>query len=279
MTTLAIVLILGAALLHASWNAILRGGSDRYWSIVVICATSVVVALPVVLTLPPPARACWPLLGISTVLQDVSCLLLVRGYRDGDLAQVYPIARGSSPLIVTVGAIFVAGEHPSTAAWLGIVLISAAILLLALETTRPAPSTVAVALAIGATIAAYTLSDGLGARLSGNVTAYTAWLFLIQGSSMPLLFAATRGWPPIAWPSDRTWKAIVGGVLGLIAYAVAVWALSVAPMGRVSALRETSVLFAVVIGTLVLKERPSVARALAAAMIAGGAALLAWKRV
>ena len=104
MTTLATVLILGAALLHASWNAILRGGSDRYWSIVVICATSVVVALPVVLTLPPPARACWAFLGISTVLQDISCLLLVRGYRDGDLAQVYPIARGSSPLIVTVGA-------------------------------------------------------------------------------------------------------------------------------------------------------------------------------
>ena len=275
MTALVTTLVLGAALLHASWNAILRGGSDRYWSIVVICATSVVVALPVALTLASPARACWPYLGISTVLQDISCLLLVRGYRDGDLAQVYPIARGSSPLMVTLGALVIAGEHLSLPALAGVVLISAAILLLALEKARAAASTVAVALAIGATIAAYTLSDGIGARLSGNVTAYTAWLFLIQGSSMPLLFALTRKWHQVAWPSVDTWKAVGGGVLGLIAYAVAVWALSISPMGRVSALRETSVLFAVIIGAAFLKEPLTWPRAGAAAMIAGGAALLA----
>jgi drug/metabolite transporter (DMT)-like permease len=278
VSALVTALVLCAALLHASWNAILRGGSDRYWSIVVICATSVVVALPVVALSPLPARGAWPFLAISTILQDLSCLLLVRGYRDGDLAQVYPIARGSSPLMVTLGAVIVAGEHPSAVTLSGIALISGAILILALEKARPTPATLAVALSIGATIAAYTLSDGLGARRSGNVTAYTAWLFLIQGSSMPLLFAATRGWPTMAWPSADTWKAVVGGVFGLIAYGVAVWALSIAPMGRVSALRETSVLFAVVIGALFLKERPTPARILAAAMIAAGAAVLATAR-
>jgi drug/metabolite transporter (DMT)-like permease len=278
VNALVTTLVLCAALLHASWNAILRGGSDRYWSIVVICATSVVAALPVVFVVTPPTRACWPFLAGSAVLQDVACLLLVRGYRDGQLAQVYPIARGSSPLMVTLGAVIVAGEQPSVVILGGVALISAAIIMLALEKARPKPATLAVALAIGATISAYTLCDGLGARRSENVTAYTAWLFLIQGTSMPLLFAATRGWPPLAWPSADTWKAVVGGVFGLIAYGVAIWALSVSPMGRVSALRETSVLFAVVIGALFLKERPTPARVLAAMMIAAGAALLATTR-
>ena len=278
MSALVTALVLCAALLHASWNAILRGGSDRYWSIVVICATSVVAALPLVFVLPPPAPACWPFLAGSVILQDVACLLLVRGYRDGQLAQVYPIARGSSPMMVTLGAVIVAGEQPSAVILGGVALISAAIIMLALEKARPKPATLAVALAIGATISAYTLCDGLGARRSGNVTAYTAWLFLIQGTSMPLLFAATRGWPPLAWPSADTWKAAVGGVFGLVAYGVAIWALSVSPMGRVSALRETSVLFAVVIGAVFLKERPTGPRILAAIMIAGGAALLATAR-
>jgi drug/metabolite transporter (DMT)-like permease len=278
MTPLVTALVLGAALLHASWNAILRGGVDRYWSMVVICATSVVVAIPLVLTVAPPDRGSWPFLAVSVVLQDAAALLLVRAYRDGQLAQVYPVARGSSPMMVTLGALVVAGEVPGLAALAGIALISAAILILALEKTRPGPTTLAMALAIGASIAVYTLSDGLGARRSGNVTAYTAWLFLIQGSSMPLLFAATRGWPPLAFPGAETWKAVVGGVFGLIAYGVAVWALSIAPMGQVSALRETSVLFAVVIGAVFLKERPTAPRIVAAMMIAGGAALLATTR-
>ena len=275
MTTLVTVLVLGAALLHASWNAILRGGADRLWSVTVICGVSAVVAAPFVIVLPLPRPESWLFIGISAVLQDLSCLLLVRGYRDGDLAQVYPIARGSSPLMVTLGAVIVAGEHPSALIRCGIGLISAAILVLTLEKARPKPATFAVALAVGATIAAYTLSDGLRARRSGNVAAYTAWLFLIQGSSMPLLFAATRGWPAVGWPRADTCAAVVGGLFGMIAYGVAVWALSVSPMGRVSALRETSVLFAVVIGALFLKERPTLARVLAATMIAGGAALLA----
>jgi drug/metabolite transporter (DMT)-like permease len=278
VTTLVTTLVLCAALLHASWNAILRGGSDRYWSMAVICATSVAAALPVVFVVAPPARASWPPLAGSVVLQDMACLLLVRGYRDGQLAQVYPIARWSSPMMVTLGALIIAGEHPSAVILGGIALISAAILMLALEKARATPATLAVALGIGATIAAYTLCDGLGARRSGNVTAYTAWLFLVQGTSMPLLFAATRGWPPLAWPSADTWKAVVGGVFGLVAYGVAIWALSVSPMGRVSALRETSVLFAVVIGAVFLKERPTPARVLAAVMIAAGAALLATAR-
>lgn len=275
MTALVTVLVLGAALLHASWNAILRGGADRLWSMAVICGVSAIIAAPFVVLLPRPAPGSWPFIGLSTLLQDVSCLLLVRGYRDGELAQVYPVARGSSPLMVTLGAVIVAGEHPSPVVLGGIALISAAILVLALERARPKPATLAVALAIGATISAYTLSDGLGARRSGNVASYAAWLFLIQGSSMPLFLVATRGWPAIAWPGSETWKAMLGGLFGMIAYGVAVWALSVAPMGRVSALRETSVLFAVVIGALFLKERSTPARVLAALMIFGGAALLA----
>ena len=274
MTVLATALVLGAALLHASWNAILRGGADRLWSIAVICGTSAVVALPFVIALPLPAPASWPFIGFSTVVQDVSCFLLVRGYRDGHLAQVYPIARGSSPMLVTLGALAFAGERPSVAATAGIVLISAAILALGFERARPKPGTTFTALAIGVCIAAYTLSDGVGARASHETASYTAWLFLIQGASMPLLFIALRGRLVLSWRDGETRKAIAGGVFGLVSYGVVIWALTLAPMGRVSALRETSVLFAALIGAIFLKERLTGARVVAAVMIAAGAAVL-----
>ena len=278
MTVFATALVLGAALLHASWNAILRGGADRLWSITVICGTSAVVALPLVIALPLPAPASWPFIGLSTAVQDVSCFLLVRGYRDGHLAQVYPIARGSSPMLVTLGALVFAGEHPSAPAIAGIALISAAILALGFERARPRVETTLVALAVGLCIAGYTLSDGVGARLSRRTLSYTAWLFLFQGASMPLLFVALRGRLVLSWRESETRKAVAGGVFGLLSYGVVIWALTLAPMGRVSALRETSVLFAALIGAVFLKERLTPARLAAAVMIAGGAALLATAR-
>jgi drug/metabolite transporter (DMT)-like permease len=274
MTPLVVGLILSAALLHASWNAILRGGADRLWSITVMCATSAVVALPFLFFLVLPARASWPCIGFSAALQVSYCLFLVRAYREGGLAQVYPIARGTSPLLVTLGAAVIAGERLTPAALGGVALVSLGIMALAFEKARPSARSTLSALATGVFVAAYTLTDGVGARLSGNAQSYTAWLFLVQGVAMPLVYLALRGRLTLPLKEAETWKALAGGVFGLLSYGVVIWALTLAPMGRVSALRETSILFAVVIGAVFLKEKLTPARLTAALMIAGGAIAL-----
>ena len=278
MSPVVITLILCAALLHASWNAILRGGADRLWSITVMCATSAAVALPFVFFLPAPARASWPCIALSAALQISYCLFLVRAYREGALAQVYPIARGTSPLLVTLGAVFVAGERLTAAALGGVALVSLGIMALAFEKARPSARSTLAAVATGVFIAAYTLTDGAGARLSGHAQSYTAWLFLVQGSAMPLVYMALRGRLSLPLKEAETWKALAGGVFGLLSYGVVIWALTLAPMGQVSALRETSILFAAVIGVVFLKEKLTPARVTAALMIAGGAVALSAAR-
>jgi drug/metabolite transporter (DMT)-like permease len=274
MSPLVIGLVLSAALLHATWNAILRGGADRLWSITVMCAVSAIVALPFVFILAAPARASWPCIGLSAALQVSYCLFLVRAYREGALAQVYPIARGTSPLLVTVGAVFVAGERLTPAALVGVGLVSLGIMALAFEKARPSARSTLAAIATGMFVAAYTLTDGIGARLSGNAQAYTAWLFLLQGAAMPVVYVALRGRLALPLREPETWKALAGGVFGLLSYGVVIWALSLAPMGRVSALRETSILFAAVIGAVFLNEKLTAPRVAAALMIAGGAIAL-----
>ncbi len=274
MTPLVVALILSAALLHASWNAILRGGADRLWSITIMSATSAVVALPFLFLLALPARASWPCIGLSAALQVAYCLFLVRAYREGGLAQVYPIARGTSPLLVSLGAIFVAGERLTLAALAGVTLVSLGIMALAFEKARPSARSTLAAVATGVFVAAYTLTDGVGARLSGHAPSYAAWLFLVQGAAMPAVYVALHGRIALPLKNAETWKALAGGVFGLLSYGVVIWALTLAPMGRVSALRETSILFAAVIGVVFLKEKLTPARITAALMIAGGAITL-----
>jgi drug/metabolite transporter (DMT)-like permease len=274
MTPLVVGLILSAALLHATWNAILRGGADRLWSITVMCAVSAAVAVPFLFFLPPPAQASWPCIALSATLQVSYCLFLVRAYREGGLAQVYPIARGTSPLLVTLGAVFVAGERLTPTALAGVALVSLGIMALAFEKARPSARSTLSALATGVFVAAYTLTDGVGARLSGHAQSYAAWLFLVQGAAMPLVYIALRGRLVIPLRAAETWKVLLGGVFGLLSYGVVIWALTLAPMGRVSALRETSILFAVIIGVVFLKEKPTLPRMAAALMIAGGAIAL-----
>ena len=274
MSLLVVGLILSAALLHASWNAILRGGRDRLWSITVMCGMSAGVALPFLFFLALPARPSWPCIGLSAALQVCYCLFLVRGYREGELAQVYPIARGTSPLLVTLGAALVVGERLTPQALAGIALVSLGILALAFEKSRLSARSTLAAIATGVFVAAYTLTDGVGARLAGHAQSYAAWLFLVQGAAMPSVYVTLRGRLVVPLKDPETWKVFAGGVFGLLSYGVVVWALTMAPMGRVSALRETSILFAAVIGVVFLKEKLTPARITAALMIAGGAIAL-----
>jgi drug/metabolite transporter (DMT)-like permease len=274
MTPVIIAAVLGAAVLHASWNAVLRGRADRLWSITLMCLMSAVIAVPLVVVLPAPAIASWPFIALSACLQIAYCLTLVRAYRHGLLAEIYPIARGVSPMLVTLGAWMLAAEKLTGAAIGGVALVSCGIVGIALGRARPEPRAVLAALATGMLVAGYTVTDGLGGRGSGAPASYAAWLFLVQGASMPLVFWALRRRPPSVRLDGETLKSLIGGAVSLVSYGVVIWALSLAPMGQVSALRETGILFAMVIGVLFLKERPTARQILSGVMIAGGAFLI-----
>jgi drug/metabolite transporter (DMT)-like permease len=274
MSPLVIGLVLGAAVLHATWNAILRSGADRLWSVVVMGAICGLIALPVALIAPHPAAASWPYLVTSAALQIVYCLFLVRMYRHGQLAHVYPIARGAAPLLVTLGAAAFAGEQLAPLSLAGVLLVSAGIAAIAFGRSRPDAASSGYALVTGAFIAAYMLVDGVGVRLSGHAVGYAAVQAAAQGLPMPLVYLAIRRrWPAIA-PSLELGKMAVGALISVSAYGVVIWAMSLSPMGQVSALRETSILFAALIGAVFLKERLTVQRLVGAAMIAGGAVAL-----
>ena len=274
MTVTVVILVLGAAILHATWNALLRSGADRFRSMVVMSVVSASVAIPLAWLLDSPMSASWPYIGLSAALQTSYWLFLVRAYRDGDLGQVYPIARGSSPMLVTVGAAIFAGEKLAPVALAGVGMVSAGIIAMAFGRHRPDAKSMLAALATGLFIAGYTVSDGIGSRLSGHPQSYAAWLFLVQGAPMTLIYMMSRGRLAIA-PFDReTLKAAGSGVLSLLGYGIVIWALARSPMGQVSALRETSILIAVLMGRTFLGEKLSVGRIVAGVMIAVGAIVL-----
>jgi drug/metabolite transporter (DMT)-like permease len=274
MTPLIIALVLGAAVLHAGWNAALRSSVDRLRGIVIMSMVSGAVAVPFALILPAPDPASWPYIGVSAVLQIGYCFFLVRAYREGDFGQIYPIARGSSPLLVTLGAALIAGEHLAPLALLGVLLVSAGIFASARGIDRKHLGSVLAAIAAGIFIAGYSLADGTGARLAGRAESYTAWSFIAQGVPMPLIYLALRRRFPIQSFDSQTLRAIGGGVVSAVAYGIVIWAMAHSPMGQVSALRETSILFAAVIGQVFLGERLTRLRIAAVSTIAIGAACL-----
>jgi drug/metabolite transporter (DMT)-like permease len=266
-----VALILFAALLHASWNAVLRAGADRLWSMTMMGLVGAALAATLAVFLPSPAPASWPFMAVSSLLQVGYALLLVRAYRDGHLAHVYPLARGTAPLLVTLGGLVFLGQHPPPAALAGAGLVSAGILVLALGRDRPDRTTLGLALATGGFIASYMLIDGIGVRRSGNPIAYAAWLTAAQGLGMGLAFFALRRRGP-ALPRGREGVATcIAAVIGALAYGIALWAMGHAPVAEVSALRETSILFAVVLGTLLLREPVTVWRIIGGCSIAAGA--------
>jgi drug/metabolite transporter (DMT)-like permease len=275
VSPLVLALVLGSALLHATWNAMLRSGADRLWSISLMCAISAAAAAPFVLILPAPAAASWPYVGLSTALQIGYCLFLVRAYRDGLLSQVYPIARGAAPLLVAAGAAAFAGERLSGHAILGLTLVSCGIMTLGLGRDRPDIRSTAAAVLSGAFIAGYMVTDGVGVRLSGHPTSYVVWMSLVQGAPMPFVYLIARRRFPNVQLDRELAKSVAGGVISLVAYGIVVWAMSTTDMAKVSGLRETSILFATIIGALFLKEPMTLTRGVCAVVISTGAILLA----
>jgi drug/metabolite transporter (DMT)-like permease len=278
MSPAVIGLVLFAAVLHAAWNAVLRSGTDRLWSVTIMSIAMGLVAIPFAAVLTLPASPSWPYLILSSCLQLGYSVFLVYAYRHGELGQVYPIVRGSVPLLVTLGGFLFASQRPSALALLGIVLVALGIMSLALGRHRASVKSVALALITGLFIAAYLTADGIGVRLAGDPRAYATWIFLIYGVSMPVTFIALRGSLTLDVRSAETQKALAGGVISLIAYVAVVSALALGPIGPISALRETSVVFAVVIGRVFLGEQLTLGRLAACAVVAIGAACLGYDR-
>jgi drug/metabolite transporter (DMT)-like permease len=274
MSTSVVLMALFAAILHASWNAFLRSGADRFWMMTVMNLAISIAALPVALWLPWPAAAAWPYILCSAVFQVAYGLLLVAAYRQGELGQVYPIIRGSAPLLVTAASFLLIGEVLHPLAMLGTGLIVLGIMALAFGKARASTTSMLFALATGVAIAGYSTVDAIGIRLAGERAAYIAWVFILPGIVLAVAYRMIRGPLRIDPRSPETRKAIGGGLVSLCSYGTVLIAYSMAPAGPVSALRETSVVFAALIGWKFLGEKLTPRRILACIMVAAGAILI-----
>jgi phosphonate utilization associated putative membrane protein len=280
LTWAIVAAVLCGALLHASWNAFIKAGQDKALDTALIHVMGCVVALPLVAWAGLPAPAAWPWLAASVVIHIGYYIALAGAYRHGDLGFAYPIMRGSGPLLVALALGFSGGrlidETLSTATWLGVAGISAGVLLVGLSRMAGGDHRRALQFALlnGAIIACYTVIDGIGVRASGNALQYVALLFLIDGLPYFLLVMHGRGKAlrPAAWAHMRArWPlALLGTLASLGSYGIALWAMTRAPVAAVAALRETSVLFAAVLGTWLLKEPFGARRAAGTLCIVGG---------
>ena len=261
--TLAVLL---AALLHASWNAMIKGGSDVLLDTATIVAGAGLIGIPFLFVVPLPAPASWPYLFGSIITHLAYYFLMVNAYRTGELSLVYPLMRGVAPLITAVLGILWLRELPAPISWLGMLLISAGVIALALRPTGNAPllaghgRAVRFALANAAVIATYTIIDGTGARLAGDPWAYIVWLFVLDAIPFSLYMLATRKRAFVEALVERRRHGLIGGALSAAAYAISVWAMTKAPVALVASLRETSVLFATLIGARLLKEKLTLRR-------------------
>jgi drug/metabolite transporter (DMT)-like permease len=274
MSAVVICLALFAAILHAAWNAFLRSGGDRLWTVTVMSFAGTIFALPFLFVYPLPASGAWLYIVLSAILQVGYSVFLVAAYRYGELGQVYPIVRGTVPLLVTLGGFINAGDKLNSYQIAGVVLVAAGIMSLALGKGRASTSSILYALATGAIIAAYATVDSIGVRKTGQSGAYTAWVLVLYGAFLPAVFLALRRQLVVDFRAPDTWKVLGGGLVAMIAYGVVVAAYALGPAGPITALRETSVVFAVLIGWLFLREALSARRILACMIVAAGAVLI-----
>lgn len=282
MTAAVAASVLFAAVLHASWNAVLRGGRDRLVSTGWMCLAIGLVSTAALPFVPQPAQASWPCIAASTLIHIAYSLFLARAYRTADLGQAYPVARGISPVLVALGAAIFAGELLKPEALIGVIVVSAGILALAGDPRRVLRrgSPMSATLITGVLIAVYTVVDGVGARLSTAPVSYALWMFAPWGliTAVVVYAIAINRRSSLSQPAKvdirEALAATAGGVISLLAYALVIWALARAPMGAISALRETSVVFAALLGRFVLNETLTARRIIACLGVACGAALI-----
>jgi drug/metabolite transporter (DMT)-like permease len=278
MTTVVFLAVLVAALSHATWNAFIKSGTDKSLDVALVSGGGALVCVPIALFLGPPPAAAWPYIAASAALHFFYYLTLAQAYRFGDLTLAYPIMRGCAPLLLALAGVVWFGETLNQLTWLGIALVAGGVIGLGLSSSGHVVSlraTLLFALANAALIACYTAADGRGVRLAGG-TVYSSLQYVAT------LFAI-KAWPYVAWTSWRRgkkvsihylkerWKiGLMGGAASIFSYGIALWAMTRAPVAQVAALRETSVLFAALIGVLWLKEKVTPLRVSGALIVVAG---------
>jgi drug/metabolite transporter (DMT)-like permease len=274
MPILVFAIVISAALLHATWNAIVKSAGDKYLTTIMVTTAAGGIAAVLLPFLTAPARTSWPYAGWSALLQIAYFLLLARTYELADMSQTYPLMRGTAPLLVALVTVFQIGDSLSVMAWIGVIGISVGILSMTLGSQLGRRKGTYLALLNAFVIAGYTLVDGTGVRRSGSPAAYTLWVFLLTGLPFAIWAIARRRTTVIPYVA-RHWRiGIIGGVGTTASYGLALWAMTLAPIAVVAALRETSILFATLIAGLVLKEHIGTRRIIAAGIIASSAVIL-----
>jgi phosphonate utilization associated putative membrane protein len=276
-----VLAVLFGALLHASWNALVKSSGDKSLDTALVHGLGALIALPFALWFGLPAAASWPFIVASLLIHIAYYVALAGAYQHGELGMTYPIMRGFAPLLVALGSAPFVGESLTATAWVGVLGITLGVALVGLA--RPGEAlhhgkALGFAFANAAIIAVYTLIDGNGVRTEqgagGEVMRYVLWLFALDGLAYPLLVWWRRG-PEgrraIAVYARQRWPlAALGGTASIGSYAIALWAMTRAPVASVAALRETSVLFAAVLGTMLLKERFGLQRAVGTGVVVAG---------
>lgn len=278
METFVFIAVLFAAACHAGWNALIKVGLDPLSTTTLISVGSGVVALAFSPFAGVPAWAAWPWLAASVVIHLVYFASLIESYRTGDLGQVYPIARGSAPLMTAAVTSTFVGEKLSALGWTGIVALVAGVLLLSARGGRQLAEVdrraIGFALFTALTICTYSVVDGIGARLSANPNAYSVWLFI--GIAVVMVpYALYRDGRDVIPAMQKFWlRGFAGGALQVLSYGIAIWAMTLAPIAIVATLRETSVLFGAAIAVVILKEPLRAVRVVAACLIVCGLVLI-----
>ncbi|MBX8813419.1 EamA family transporter [Pseudochrobactrum algeriensis] len=291
MSGFVVLIVLFGALLHASWNVIVKSGTDKYLNAVLVCGAAGLVALVLIPFLPLPLAPSWPYMIISTVFQVCYLFMVAAAYSNGDMSLAYPLMRGTPPLLVAMAAGPLIGEVLGAGQWLAIGFISCGVLTMALGSRRKTAAgalgsrqkatagqntsrTVIIALVNALFIAGYTLVDGIGVRVSGNAISYTLWAFLFN--AIPVVSWGIwkyRG-QLVGHIRQRGHLAMIGGAGTLGSYGLALWAMTMAPVAMVAALRETSILFGMILSLFLLREHISMKRLAGALLIVCGTVLM-----
>lgn len=280
MTVDIFILVLFAAALHAGWNTIVKMRGDRLAVMGLIALAGGTIFLPGLFLFPAPATEVWPILVLSIVIRCLYSYFLCYAYDHGDLGQVYPIARGTAPLLVAIGAFALFQESLPLPVLLGILCLVVGVLSLIFDRKDGKSSltqnknAVIYALLTALCIAAYTVVDGYGVRNSGSVMGFAAWLTVGDGIFLFLMSVALRGRSILRVARENFSTCCLGGLMQAGAYWIILVALAAAPMAMVSALRETSVLFAAILSTLILKEGMGVWRFISAGLITFGMVIM-----
>ncbi|MFC3630458.1 hypothetical protein ACFOM8_13495 [Paracoccus angustae] len=276
MSLTALSLVLLAAILHAGWNALVKAVDDRAGILAAVSAAHAVLGLCLIALAPAPAMASWPSIAISTGLHYGYYVLLFQAYRHGDLSQVYPISRGLAPALVALSAVLLIHEAMTPMGWFGLACVSLGVGILAVQrgAVHASGQAVGIAICLGLLIAAYSVADGIGVRLSDSVFGYMGWLFLLE-FPVPLSIAIARRRHGGGFGGRMLMLGALGGIASVSAYGIVLYVKTIAPLGAVSAVRESSVIFAALLGILVFGERPVGARLVASAVVAAGVVALA----